>query len=148
MSAELLNPPAPTFDHLGAPELWRCPKCGENILVYPALPVHHLCRQPGPKGGPRTFFFYYTMSEDNRIRSLHLVGADESDPHLRVEGFAADGSVHRWTMRRENGELVFYPFDSEQAREHCLGYSLSIQMHEPIPRRELERRAVRGRHSA
>lgn len=148
MSAAELNPPTPTFDHLGEPELWECKKCGEHILVYPALPVPHTCRQPGPRNGPRTFFFYYVMTEDHRIHSLHLVGADDADPLLRVEGFDHEGQVQRWHKRVENGEIVFYPFDTDYSREHLLGYSPHIQTHEAIPRRDLEKRALRGRHSA
>ncbi len=147
MPADELNPPTPTFDHLGEPELWGCPRCGEHVLMFPALPPRHTCRQSN-RLTVRTFFFYYVMTEDHRVHSLHLVGADDADPLLRVEGFDQDGMVQRWGKRTESGELVFYPFDTNHSREHLLGYSPHIQRHEAIPRRELERRAVRGRHSA
>jgi hypothetical protein len=143
-------PPAAAIDfgHLGEPELWTCPKCGEAILVYETCPLNHFCGLVGVPRKIRTFYFYYTMLEDHRIKSLHLVGADESDPLLRVEGFDHEGRLQRWKKRSENGETVFYPFSTDHAREHVLGYSQHIQKHEAIPRRELERRATRGRHSA
>ena len=137
----------PTFDHLGEPDLWRCPKCGEHVLMYQTLPPTHRCRVT-PRCPPRTFYSYYTLAEDCSVLSMHLVGADDSDPLLRVEGFDSEGMVRRWHRRSENGELVFYPFDPRYARENMLGYSPQIQRHEVIPRRELERRAARGQHSA
>lgn len=141
-------PPTPTFDHLGPPEWWTCPHCRQSVLLYPALPNNHRCLAVNAGfAGPRVFWFYYVMDEDHRVRSLHLVGADDADPLLRVEGFDSGGMVQRWHKRAENGELVFYPFDPELSREHLLGYSPHIQRHEPIPRAELERRAIRGRHS-
>ncbi len=148
MSAESLNPPTPTFDHLGEPELWTCPRCGQANLVYPALPFRHVCSVASIGHKPRTFYFYYVMSEDHRVHSLHLVGAIEDDPLLRVESFDARGTLVRWERRSESGELVFYPPDAEWSREHVMGYSPHLQAHEAIPRKELERRALRGRHSA
>ena len=146
-------PPTPSFAHLGPPEWWTCPHCRQSVLLYPALANNHRCEQVNAGFSGRTgeavrvFWFYYVMDEDHRVRSVHLVGADDADPLLRVEGFDSEGMVQRWHRRAENGELVFYPFDPENSREHLLGYSPRIQRHEPIPRAELERRALRGRHS-
>lgn len=148
MSAELLNPPTPSFVHLGPPSWWTCPHCSQHVLLYPALGNNHRCPSYNPHTSVRTFYYYYVMAEDNRIRSLHLVGVIADDPLLAVESFDGDGNRVKWQSRSENGALVFHPPDPERAREHVLRYDDRIQRHEPVPRSELERRALRGRHSA
>lgn len=150
MSAELLNPPTPTFDHLGPPDNWTCPKCGERWLVFPGLPME--CRCKGAKynphlRGPRTFYFYYVLTEDHRVHSLHLIDADAADPLLRVESPLPEG-VAKWDRREENGELVFYPPSEAASRDHYLRYDERIQRHEELPRHLHHRAALRGRHSA
>ncbi len=148
MSAALLNPPTPSFAHLGEPAWWTCPHCTQHVLLYPALGNNHRCANYNPHAAPRTFHFYYVLADDHRVASLRLVGAIADDPLLGVESFGPDGRLQRWNRYTENGELVFCPPDAEWSREHVLRYDDRIQKHEPIPRAELERRALRGRHSA
>lgn len=147
MSAELLNPPTPSFDHLGKPHWWTCPKCAVAILVYPALPVGHVCAAYNPNHAPRTFYYYYVLTDDHRVHSLHLVDADEADPHLRVES-QVNGQIVKWKSKSIDGELVFFPPTEEASRDHYLRYDDRIQRHEELPRHLHHRAALRGRHSA
>jgi hypothetical protein len=129
MSAELLNPPTPTFDHLGAPHWWACPKCGVSILVYPALPVDHICASYNANNG------------------APLIDADDADPFLRVESPVA-GKLVQWRRALKNGEIVFYPPTEEASRNHYLRYDDRLQRHEELPRHLHRRAALAGRHSA
>lgn len=133
---------------LSAPERWSCPKCGTAVLVYAEFPERHVCLPGVRTPAPRTFWYYYVLGPDHEVRELHLVNALADDPLLRVEGFDAEGRCHRWYRHERGGELVFTPFDPARAVEHVLGYSPQLQRHEPLPRAELERRALRGRHTA
>lgn len=147
MSAELLNPPTPSFVHLGEPKWWTCPHCSAHVLLYPALDNNHRCPNYNPHASVRVFHYYYELTEGNRIGCLCLVGAVEDDPLLRVTTFEG-GRLAEWERRRVGDELRFYPPDPGRPTVPDMWYDDRIQKHEPIPRRELERRALRGRHSA
>jgi hypothetical protein len=147
MTASELNPPTPTFDHLGPSRWWRCPHCCLHVLLFPALGNNHVCANQNPNVSVKTFFYYYELSEDHRVRSLNLVGVIEDDPLLRVTSFT-DGVLVEWSRKSVAGELRFYPPDPEQAASMHMWFDDRIQRHELVPREELEYRAMRGRHSA
>ena len=150
MSAALENPPAPTFHHLGEPAWWTCPHCRQHVLLYPALGNNHRCPDGhtyNAHASVRVFHYYYELSEDNRIRCLVLVGAIEDDPLLKVTTLER-GRMVEWERKSTADGLKFYPPDPETACEAGMWYDDRLQRHEPIPRRELERRALRGRHTA
>jgi hypothetical protein len=149
--AATLNPPAPTFLHLGPPEWWTCPHCSQHVLLYPALGNNHRCLDGHTYNGNvsiQTFHYYYELADDCSVRSLNLVGVMDEDPLLRVTTVNADGTLAEWPRRVVGDELRFYPPDPARAHECQMWYDDRVQRHEPIPRRELERRALRGRHSA
>jgi hypothetical protein len=130
-----------------SPELWRCPRCGEPFAVYGHLPfdsTKHACGRTAA-AGPRVFHYYYALTPTARVHSLRLVGADAADPLLSVESRGPDGRDHPWGRREEGGELAFYPppgFDAPDG--HTMRYSPQLQRHEPLPRAEAERLALRG----
>lgn len=150
MSAELLNPPTPSFVHLGPPSWWTCPHCRQHVLLYPALGNNHRCldgRTYNPNASVRAFHYYYELDPRDRIRALVLVGAIEDDPLLRVTTLEG-GRLVEWERKSVAGELRFFPPDPDTATEAGMWYDDRIQRHEPLPRAELERRALRARHTA
>ncbi len=149
MPDEAAAPPTPTFERLGTPEHWTCPKCGDRWLVFPGLPMECKCKgaKYNPHVGPRTFYYYYVLSDDHRVHSLRLIDADDADPFLRVES-QIDGQIVQWERRTENGELCFYPPSEAASRDHYLRYDERIQKHEELPRHLHHRAALCGRHSA
>jgi hypothetical protein len=96
------------------------------------------------------FYYYYLLTPTVRIHSLHLVGAIADDPLLGASSRTPEGQEVAWGRREENGELVFYPPPGmdEPDGGHTMSYSPHLQTHEAIPRGEMERRAMRGAHSA
>jgi hypothetical protein len=103
---------------------------------------------PGVADARRVFRYYYVLRDDHRVESLRLVGADPSDTLLQVFQVAADGARIPWERRAEGDELAFYPPDPEDSRSPMMNYDDRLQRHDPMERAEMERRALRGRHSA
>lgn len=108
---------------------------------------------PGPA---IAHYFYVTrLDSDHLVQTFCVAG--HADPDQYVATLAPDGTEQRWDRREENDLLVFYPPDGYEAHGPigpgagsqgllwC--YDQRLQRHEPLPRAELERRALNMRVS-
>jgi hypothetical protein len=103
---------------------------------------------PGAVDARRVFRYYFVLRDDHIVESLRLVGAVAEDPLLRVDTVLSDGRSVPWERRVEGDELAFYPPDREDSRMPAMRYDDRVQRHEPMGRPEMEKRALRFRHSA
>lgn len=96
---------------------------------------------------PQQAYYFYLLQDDDFVKEFCV--ANSGDPHQTVATLAPDGTWQYWKSRAEGDLLVFHPPDGYTGDEGLLwAYDKRLQRGEPMPRAELERRALAMRVSA
>ncbi len=95
--------------------------------------------------GPAEARYFYRLREDDFVSEFCV--ANSAGPNT-LETIAPDGTFQRWPSRHEGDLLVFRAPDGYSGGQGlCWSYDRRLQAGDPMPRRELERRALGMRAS-
>lgn len=96
---------------------------------------------------PRIAWYFYRLKDDDFVSEFCV--ANSADPDQSVHTLAPDGTKQPWEKRQEGDLTVFRPPDGYQGDQGLLwAYDRRLQLGEAMPRKELERYALRFRVSA